>query len=313
MGESPTAGKSGRSPKTVSLIDRSKAGRRFHERPTVYGDPISSGYAQREKRQILALARTAASMAAAERKRHGRKVSPEAVADAAQDVLVAVYAESERPNVADLTDAENPSISTPDGERITGRPAAALVKVAGATLDAEHSEPLAVDPLAGDGALLVASEQSRDGAESKRSVATQVLDPTISPLPAEVLEAMQAARLWPDDALRQIISDRLAPELTAEDWIEAGAPAPSPAAIRKRRERGSKADVLHSPAAQDFATHLEPLIAPTPEELEVLAADWLGRAIAGDPYGSKPQAAKLIDPAWRTTQPCTYALVEVTL
>lgn len=314
-----------------------------------YGDALAAGFAARERRQIFALALTAASLAAAERKRHGRDSSPEEKSDAAQDALVWAYGSrrdldaeelkrsrsraingmedrcecsydgphwkgdrrcahcggirrADQPTVADLTDPDRPSVSSFDGSREGLRPCREMIAAAGASLDAAHSGRVLMDPAAGDGDLLAASAASREAGDARRSVAPQLVDPSVSPIPPTVADAIRQAGIWPDDPTRQAMLDVICPDLTAQDWLEAGEKGNKPTAITKRRERG-KGMLEVDPKAKTAADLLAASIEPTPaerREAETVAAE---RLLTADPDGPRRAAAKMIDTAWRTAQP----------
>lgn len=307
---------------TETLLQRSTADRRKKRRPTVYGDPVEAGFAAREKRQILALAHTATNLAAAERGRYGsdRKPTADERADAVQDVLLAIYGDGE-PVLADLIDPDRERVSTADGSRESLRPAAELIAAAGASFDRAYAKrdllPTDLDLEAGTGSsLLQASAASRDSGEARRSEAGQLVDPSTSPIPPEVGEAIAAAGIWPDDPIRQLILDRVCGSLTAQDWLEAGERGNTPAAIRKRRSRAivdrktgtTVLDVL--PAARTFGDALRAAIEPTAAEIAILERDHLAKLLPANPNGIGSGAAKLIDPAWRTTQPMVHPLTD---
>lgn len=289
----------------ATLTERSRASRARARPIESYCDPVKAGFAVRENRAIARLAHTAASMAAAERKRHGRKVEPEDRADAAQDALLAVYAEhGDNPRLADLLDPDRGIIPTGDGERETLRPSPAMVTYAGASLDRAHRGRELLDPEAGTG-LVAQSAASRERGEALRSVATQLVDPSVSPIPVEVAEAISAAGIWPDDPMRQVIVDAVCPDLTAQDWIEAGERARTPAAIRKRRERG-RGTLDADPKARTFADLLSEAISPTDAERREASRLAIERLLSVNPYGAGSSKQSLPDPSWRTRQPRIY-------
>jgi hypothetical protein len=291
---------------TQTLTDQSRKSRERNRPFQSFGDPVAAGWAARESRAISGLAQTAASMAAAERKRHGREVAPEDRADAAQDALIFIYGGETPPRLADLIDPERPTIASPDGERESPRPRAEIVAAAGASLDKAHRNRELLDPDAGSG-LLVQSAESRIKGDALRSVAAQLVDPTVSPIPLEVERAIGEARIWPDDPIRQAIADYLCPDLTAEDWIAAGERAKTAAAIRKRRQRGKLALEV-DPKGRVFASLLLAAIEPTEAEEKVFLEGAIASMQSANPYGGKGKAASLCDPAWRTTQPRIYPL-----
>lgn len=297
-------------PKTLAEI--SADGRQKLRPVKVYGDALKAGYADLERRRIFGLAFTAASLAAAERKRHGRESTPEEKSDAAQDALVAAYSEG-TPTLADLVDPDRSTVATFDGSRESLRPCGAMIAAAGASLDAAHSGRALLDPEAGTAGLLAASAQSRDAGEARRSVAAQLVDPAISPLPAPVAEAMTYAGIWPDDPVRQAICDYLAPDLTAADWSEAGEKG-SAAAITKRRQRGGKLALDVDPKAKAFADRLTAwLETRTDAERAEAEARAAARLIEANPDGPRSEAAKLPDTAWRMTQPYVHPVKVSTL
>jgi hypothetical protein len=287
--------------KTISRQSREKF------RPSKsFCDPVSAGFAAREKSRIVALAYTAANLAAAERKRHGRDSTPDEKADAAQDALLWAYSQ-ERPSSDSLTDSERPSVSSFDGSREGMRPCRDLIAAAGKSLDEAHKGRMLLDPAAGGGDLLTASAESREAGDSRRSVSSQVVDPTVSPIPPAVGEGIRMAGIWPDDPTRQAMLDLICPDLTASDWIEAGEKGNSAAAIRKRRERGTgslEADPKARTAAEYIAASLEPTEAERREAERTTAA----RLLEANPDGAKREAQKLQDPAWRMNQPYVQPL-----
>lgn len=264
---------------TRSLLDQSDRTRRAAYRG-VTRDPLAAmpaEHARREFRRTLALIRTAVSMAAAERKRHGKDCPPDMRADAAQDVTLEMAAavaanvtanlgealpEQVSPDIgaglyplADLIDQDRPTVAGQGGERIQDRPNRDLIAAAGAKLDAALTgQALSLDALAGDGAdLIAASDATRDHVEGRRSVAPQVVDPSVSPVPADVEEVADWAGLWPDDPMRHALrvavtgdADDPNPRhgMTAEDWAAVDAQEyrdRKPASIRKRLQRGREA------------------------------------------------------------------------
>jgi hypothetical protein len=203
-------------------------------------------------------------MAASERKRHGKDCDPEMRRDASQDVAlemlrtvaanIAANTGDDRPAdsfypIADLIDQERPTVSGHGGERIMDRPNRDLIALAGSHLDAALSDQdVSLDAMAGDGATLVAaSAATRDRAESLRSMAAQVIDPTVSPVPAELDRAADHCGLWADDPLRHALRVAVVGHchpMTAEDWTRIDSPeyrGLTPSAIRKRLQRGRDA------------------------------------------------------------------------
>lgn len=294
---------------TQNLSDLSAVTRRQMATPKVHGDGLRAIYRNREQRQILNLGFTAANLAAAERKRHGRPAEIEEKADAAQDAIAAVYsaAAPDLPKLADLIDQDRERVATFDGSRESLRPCREMITAAGASLDRAHSARTLLDPAAGSGDLLAAAAQTRDAAEQRRrkSVAAQLADPTVSPLPVHVSEAIGAAGIWPTDALRQSILDTAFPDLTADDWHLVGEGTTK--AIERRR---AKANGLLSadPKARIFGTLLQTELEPTDAERAELEADLAQSMVCANPDGPTPTAAKLIDQAWRTNQPYSTPL-----
>lgn len=274
-------------------------------RPKSFGDATASIYAARETRLIAQLAQTAVSMAAGERKRHGRDPSPEDRTDAAQDVLAALWADGQ-PKLSDLIDSERERVASGDGERENLRPGPELISMAGASLDRLYRErEVLIDPTAGTGDLLRASAQHRQAAESRRSVATQLLDPTVSPVPPEVARSISVAGIWPDDPIRQAILDALVPDLTADDWAQAGERGTA-SAIRKRRQR-AQGTLAVDPRARTFAKELRHEIGGGEADSERVLAG----LIEANPDGAGSSNHSLPDPAWRTVQPRVYPVREV--
>lgn len=277
----------------TALAKISKATRNQARRPKAYGDPVASVFAAREVKRITHLAHEAVAMASAERKRHGREPSHEDRADAAQDVLAAIYA-GDAPSFEKLSDQH-------------GRPDPLLVANAGASLDRLYrAREVLIDPMAGSGSLIEQSALQRRDKAAKRSIATQLLDPTASPVPPEVAHSISVAGIWADDPIRQAILDAVVPDLTAEDWAEAGEKGTA-AAIWKRRQR-AKGTLEVDPRARRFAANLEHEIEPT--EAECAAREVLPALIEANPYGAKPKAESLRDPAWRTAQPYATPIAE---
>jgi hypothetical protein len=343
-----------------TLLDQSRETRRRKAPHRSYGDPVLAGFRQREQRQIVGLAYTAANLAAAERKRHGRDASADEKADAAQDALAYAYGSTAQPIrafcevhlvadripatywqegnhvsgpcyrctecafsgetaaemipiptatqpaiLADLVDPDRERVASFDGSRESLRPSAEMIAAAGASLDAAHKGRV-IDPLAGGGDLLTAAAESREAAEARRSVAPQLVDPTVSPIPHPVADAMGAAGIWPDDPVRQAALDLIAPDLTSQDWQEAGEKG-TPAAIRKRRERG-RGQLDANPKARTLATLLAEGIEPTPAEQAWMREREAATLLEQSPDGGARKACPLIDQAWRTNQPMVHPL-----
>ena len=287
---------------TSALAEQSRETRQKLRPNRSYGDPVKAGFAAREKSRIVALAYTAANLAAAERKRHGRDSSPDEKSDAAQDALLWAYSQSGQPTSAALADPDRPTVATFDGSREGMRPCRELIAAAGASLDRAHSGRVLLDPAAGEGDLLAASATSRAQGDARRSVATQLVDPTASPVPPALADAIRQAGIWPDDPTRQAMLDMVCPDLTAEDWIMAGEKGRTASAIRKRRERGA-GKLEADPKARTAADLLTAALEPTPAERR--EAEWVAaaRLLEVNPHGAKRAAAKMIDRAWRTAQP----------
>lgn len=325
---------------TRSLLEQSDRTRR-HAYRGVTRDPLAAmpaEIARREFRRTLHLIRTAVDMAASERKRHGKDCPPEMRRDAAQDVAVEmsrqvaanVAAWHERkaergqappppPDIghglyplADLIDQDRPTVSGHGGERIKDRPNRDLIAAAGRKLDGYLSaESLSLDAMAGDGATLrEASIATRDGAESRRSIAAQVVDPTVSPVPADVEDAAAHCGLWPDDPARHALrvavtgdggeddaATRAAARhpMTAGDWALIDAPeyrGRTAQAIRKRLSRGR--DIAPT-LARDFGRALAQCLAVTDPDPR---ADVLP-VLSENPDGERT-SCKLPD-RWRVT------------
>jgi hypothetical protein len=282
---------------TRSLLDQSDRTRR-HAYQGVTRDPLAAmpaEIARREFRRTLALIRTAVSMAAAERKRHGKDCPPEMRRDAAQDVAVdmaAQVAENIAANtglesvpadhfypIADLIDPDRPTVAMAGGERIADRPNRSLIAAAGSRLDhylGRESLSLTADTAAGSGAALIdASAMTRDAAESRRSVAAQVVDPAVSPVPADVDEACDAAGLWPDDPARHALRVAVTGDaddasarhgMTASDWALIDAPEykdRKPEALRQRVSRGRKSLTDRPALAETIGRGIAQCIAAT--------------------------------------------------
>lgn len=318
---------------TRSLLDQSDRTRR-HAYKGKQRDPMAAmpaEMARREFRRTLNLIRTAVSMAAAERKRHGRECPPEMRRDAAQDVAIemaATVAENVAANtgresvpadrfypIADLIDQDRPRTAGPGGERITDRPNRDLIALAGSHLDrylGRECLPLTADQAAGSGATLIdASAMIRDAAETRRSVAEQVEDPTVSPVSADVEEAADAAGLWPDDPARHALRVAVTGDaddpaarhgMTAGDWslIDAAEYAGRSAeSLRKRVQRGRDALEASPLQAQRIGRGIAQCLAVTdiPDpDAETIRIETM---TAASPDGPGSSSTLLRDPAWR--------------
>lgn len=347
----------------LKTLSEQSAESRADLRPVkVYGDGLKSAYADRERKQIFGLAFTAANLAAAERRRHGRDSTPDEKSDAAQDCLAAIYGATAEPiraicevhlvadripaaywqegnhvsgpcyrcrdcafsgetdaemrpiptaaappKLADLIDADRQTVSSFDGSRESLRPSPEVIALAGASLDAAHRDRALLDPEAGSTGLVAASAASRKAGEARRSVAPQLLDPAVSPIPSPVEDAMRQAGIWPDDPIRQAVCDWIAPDLTAADWSAAGEKG-TPEAIATRRKRGGRLVLDADPKARTFADYLRPSLEPTPAEIREAESVGAARLLEINPHGVKVKAASLRDPAWRMAQPFTNPL-----
>jgi hypothetical protein len=314
---------------TRSLLDQSDRTRRAAYRGRVR-DPLGAMAAEqsrREFRRTLNLIRTAVSMAAAERKRHGRDCPPEMRRDAAQDVtleMAAKVAENVRANLGDaapqsVADAEYGKGLYPLADlidqRMADRPNRDLIALAGRHLDRYLSKqelPLTVDQAAGSGATLIdASAMTRDAGESRRSVAAQVIDPSVSPVPADVEEAADAAGLWPDDPARHALRVAVTGDaddasarhgMTASDWALIDAPEykdRKPEALRQRVSRGRKSLTDRPALAETIGRGIAQCIAatdtPDPDAETVAIATMTAKS----PDGPGSSHTLLRDPAWR--------------
>jgi hypothetical protein len=299
---------------------------------------MAAEQSRREFRRTLNLIRTAVSMAAAERKRHGRDCPPEMRRDAAQDVTVemaAKVAENVRANLgdaapqsvadaeygkglyplADLIDQDRPTVSGATGERMADRPNRDLIALAGRHLDRYLSKqelPLTVDQAAGSGATLIdASAMTRDAGESRRSVAAQVIDPSVSPVPADVEEAADAAGLWPDDPARHALrvavtgdADDAAARhgMTAADWSLVDSPEYMDAkagTLRVRLNRGREALAERQAMAEQVGRGIAQCLAVTDEPDPMAETIALATMSAQSPDGPGSSSTLLRDPAWR--------------
>lgn len=284
----------------ATLTKKSGQSRTHHYKGRSIGE---RGQESRDVARIVRLAQDAANLAAAPLARAGHYLTPEDRQDATQSVLAAVWAAKETLTVAAMADPDR-TLTDSDGRNVRPRPSVDLLALASSALRGEVSARERVMREAG-GLSEQSGKSRQDG--TKRSGEAQLVNPAADPCPPEVSGALDAAGIWPGDPLRLAATEAtVSLPITPADWsltLTTGA-GKTQGALAKARQRGEARLALGAldTGVAGFGRELRERIMPTRAEDEEREHAHLVSTLT-DGTTQTPDAAPLIDSAWRDRQP----------